>query len=209
MIPLYELLHPFGVVAGQHVVDNISGDSLNERWTTGNFTGGTPVFTMIDGIDEGFEIDSGSSSANKGGFIAFNGIRQYDNTLVALIASMKFMDTTVILANVGLQGDSPNFTKDRLESRLDTNTSSNILLLTKDASTSSSVDSGLAADTNWHTHDLKLDSIAAKQWIDGTFKGIKTTNLPTTALEPTFFVVQRGTTSKEARIRYIEVYNIA
>jgi len=103
MIPLYELLYGSSL-AKQRVVDDFSGDTLNERWTTNNVSGSN-TFQMSDNIDGGFEIVTGSS-LNNAGSITFNNIRQYSNVGASVIQVSQSTSAVDRLKQGGLSNSS-------------------------------------------------------------------------------------------------------
>ena len=57
---LYEQLNPLTTIAGQHFVEDFSGDTLDTfRWYTGNSTGGTVA--MSDSVNGGVILDTGGT----------------------------------------------------------------------------------------------------------------------------------------------------
>ncbi len=204
MRSLYELLHPLGVIAGQQVVDNFSGDSLNERWTTLN-RAGTNTFQMNDGIDQGFEIISDTSELDSG-VIAFNDINHYSETgsvnisVARLVTSItdQFMftgftnDDGTSVDRVGLDTDSSGNTK--------------FLLITTNVS-NTTVDTGINLDLIFRLWRTEIQSSLCKLSDESGLLAISTTNLPDTPLQPYFRMGTRVFASRTGRIRYMEAWN--
>lgn len=205
---LYEHLFPLTTVMKQRVVDNFDGDSLNERWQTNVFSGGTPTFAMVDAVDEGFEIDSASSVSPRGGFINFNVIRQYDFDNAIHISEWRVLSIASVITACGFGGDAPTLSDHRCEARFDSVVGANYLLLTSDGTTNTTSDSGVVADTNFHTFKTRLTSTLAELFIDGALETSKTDRLPAAKMEPIFIVLQRSAAAKQGHIRYYEAFNV-
>ena len=73
---VYEITNNLSTVAGQHMIDYFSGNSLDDRWTLQNNTA-LPTVAMQDSVDGGLLMTN--TGAGGGGSICFNGIKQYAN----------------------------------------------------------------------------------------------------------------------------------
>jgi len=202
---LYEQLFALTTVMKQRVVDNFSGDSINERWTqdTGS---GSPTYAMDDAVDGGFKITTGATDGYWGA-IHFNDIRQYahDGSVVIVVmqstTSGSFNQTESGLSDVMNTGSTDCI---KLRNMFQ---STNYDLFTGDGSTSSKTESSITNDTSWHVHKGELDASNAYHTIDGTLETTKTTNLPDGKMEPYFFQKTNTNSGRTGNIRYLEAYN--
>lgn len=75
-------------------------------------------------------------------------------------------------------------------------------------------DSGVAADTNWHTFKIVhnvLPSESYEYWLDNVLVGTRTTNIPTLGMQPFSYIVNTTANAKTFDIDYFEwcVYGIS
>jgi hypothetical protein len=206
MRSLYELLHPSGVVAKQRVVDNFSGDALNERWTTFS-SAGSGTFAMTDTINEGFSITT-STTNDAYAEIDFNDKRQF-GTSSGFISEVKRVSATSANLGVGLANTIMLTNNTSHYGWLNQTTDTNYLMVSNnDTSTRTTVDSGEPIDENWHTLSAILNATNVRGYFDGDFKTVESTDLPLIKMQPSLIIdAPSGANSKEARIRYFEAYN--
>jgi len=81
---LYSKLHRPTVIAGQHMVENFSGEELDQRWNFTNIAGSGSV-AMKDGVDDGVEITTGTATSNRSE-IDYGSIRHYNFDDAIMIA---------------------------------------------------------------------------------------------------------------------------
>jgi len=204
---LYEQLFPLSVVMKQRFVDNFSGDTLNERWTTYDETGAN-VFAMSDAVDGGFQISNDGSPTGERGGIAFNDKRQYEQTGCVWISVCKWTDIAVLgqsglknaVGDQGLHYFVVELVKDGTFFRIEHNDG---------AGGRVSTDTALALDTNYHIFKGQLTSSDGKLSIDGVLGATATSNLPAAKLQPLGLFVQdtSGTTGATGSVNYFEAYN--
>lgn len=201
---VYEMFDPLTTVRKQRFWDFFDGDDLRSWWTTNNIQG-TPTFQMADVVDEGFEIITGAT-ANDGGQILFNNIRQYSNTASMMISVIRALSNASQSAEVGLRQVISGLNFALVGQKTDSSTT-DYIIDTSDATTRTQTVATFALDTVFHVHQLELTSANAKYSIDGGLEVTKTTNLPTLKLQPVYFVQTLTTVAKTGRIRYLEVFN--
>ncbi len=206
---VFELTDPFGFDRKQRFWDYFDGDALRSWWTTGIFSGGSPDFTMIDGKNEGFEIDSSSVASLDGGFLWFNDIRQFDPASMRLIVELKALSNTDTVVSTGVAENNTFGTTDEgFSSGVDTATSTSFFLHKAiDSVGLTQVTGTVVLDTNWHRFKIDGNSLGSKYWIDGKLDVIQTTRTPTAKVQPVMFVIQRSATPIQGRIRYLECWN--
>jgi hypothetical protein len=202
---LYEQLFALTTVMKQRVVDNFSGDSLNERWTQWNETG-TGTFAMSDEVDGGFSIITDATSGRSG--IGFNNIRQYSNSGLVVIAVIKRVSASNARTAVGAK-NTQDFGAQIQGIQIQNHSGSTYYIIQSgDASTGSSTNMTTSVDTSWHNLKQELGGSDLKAYLDGTLEATHTTNLPTTKMQPLFASRSDASSNAvESRIRYMECYN--
>lgn len=206
MKSLYEILYG-AKVAKQRVVEEFTGDSLDERWTGFN-TAGSGSEAILDSINGGVAITApATNSASR--ILAFNGIRQYDFNSSVVISIWKYDNVSGAIAH-GLMNETAGTpltgTEDYIGVFVTTNPSDG--LGSSDGATGSTVSmNNISSDTNWHWTKIHLQDTFAILVADGSFDAVKTTNLPTVKLQP--FLESRRFTSGAtvSNFRYYEVFN--
>jgi len=202
---LYEQLFALSTVMKQRFVENFSGDTLNERWTT-RILRTAATFAMNDVVDGGFRITVGAGATNEGS-IDFNGIHQFSNTGAVMITVAQhssgsgvtipcgWCNDEVIVIDTG-RTDFANFESQGATWRN----------FTADASTASAT-SGSISDTasTWFVFKSELGASDHKTTIDGVLDITKTTNLPTVKLQPQLAVGNVANMTLD--LRYCEAYN--
>ena len=203
-IALVDLLNPPDFVPKQRVIDNFSGDVLNERWNTRDIAG-SGTFAMSDAVGEGFSITSGATSGNSS-LIDFNDINHYAHNGSVMISVSKNVTSTSYFHVIGLveSGASPADTR---ISYTQDSTNSFQVLHTILNSTSTEVDTSLSLDQNFNLSRLETRASSGLLSVNGILEAISTTNLPDVALQPHFRQGTRTSGAREGLIRYTEVYN--
>lgn len=203
MIPLYELLYG-NTIAKQRVVDDFSGDSLNERWTFNTISAGTGATNDV--IDGGYKIISNTTSGS-GGYISFNDVVRQYGANSKFIASVRLSSTASIRGQVGLI-DVHDFSGiDRYSMAVDTPTNANWNLVTEKTS-STVTDTTVAFTTNLTNVSAEMrGTTSAVGWVNGDFSAIATTTLPTLKMQPWAYHTTTTTTGKSMDILYFEAYN--
>lgn len=200
---LYEHLFPLTTVMKQRVLDNFDGDTLNERWNKRDISG-TGTFAMVDAVDEGFSITTGSS-INNASLIDFNQIRQYSET-----ASILLMVFRRVASSAGrIEGGFKNLTdistdfvavRDLVQDTFKR-------FITADATTAKTTNTSVSVNTLFTSYKIEMKSASAECSIADILEVTHTTELPTAKLEPYFRVRTQTSSVREGRIRYLEAYN--
>jgi hypothetical protein len=205
---VYEMFNPLTEVRKQHFWDWFSGDSLNARWTEFNAIGsGTGV--IQDDVDEGYRFTH-SATMNDWGGIAFDNIRQYAHDGSIIIGIVK----EVYGAGTGGYHFGFTGTLDTTQDQISMITSdppqspTNFGLQTNGAGSQTTTVGSVAHDENWHTMKIELSSTDSKSYIDGVLDVTKSTNPPTSEMQPSLYGIKRTTDSGDyISIRYCEAYN--
>lgn len=203
MIPLYELLNG-NKLAKQRVVDEFSGDSLNERWLITLV--GSATNAMDDTINGGVLLSSGATS-DSASTINFDTISQYDYQSSRMIGIFKINQVSGGL-NYHL-GFAETGSSHYAFIRARNVTSANFHLLTRNTGTIGTTNTTIAYDTSVHSFMISQFTSKCILYIDGDLQVISTTNLPSagqglhaTAQNPS------NATNNSMNVRYIEAYNL-
>lgn len=202
---LVDYLNAPGVVPLQRMNDNFDGDTINERWSV-NTIAGSNTEQMSDGVDQGFEIITDTTSVNRSS-ISFNAIRHYEETGCKVIHVSQAVSTTSIGVQGGLSNTEPDVGDDSIIVGVETAFDGSNFMLKTERSTNTIVSLGVAIDANFHTFEAELRASSGLGSIDGVLSAVSTTNLPTSPLQPIWEVITRTTASRTGRIRYMEAYN--
>jgi len=201
VISLIDQLVAPGVVPLAHVVDNFSGDELDERWTFRIIVGGGSG-TISDVVDGGYTLTP-NSSTNNSVEIDFAGIKHYDP--VGCIQISTFQRTTTLgRAAIGLSNNE-NYGSNLYALEIDS-ADTNLTVWSNDGSWSSS-DTGIVDSENVYKIQNTLNSTSGLTWIDDSLSVVKTANIPSVALQPIVYMQARSASAQTARIRYMECYN--
>ena len=204
---IYDQLNEKGTVSKQRFVENFSGDALDtDRWQQdGLNTNGTLV--MQDSIDGGLLMSTGATSSNMA-FMAFNGVKQYNQNGSIMIAVIKHGQVSGGESYTGLQDGTSQGTVDGAWSYVnDAWKGAYFNLNTQDNNSGSWTTSGVTSDTNWHTHKIVLTSSQASLQIDGNTTTTVSTNLPNERLQPSIGINTTANTNRTLNINYMECYN--
>jgi len=222
---VYESTNPLTTVAGQHMVEWFTGNSLNtDRW--GIVTNASPTFTatMADEIGGGLKLYS-PTSGNYSGCVAFNDtttgnnqspmdIRPFSHTGAVCIFVAKF-DTFSNYSN----GDGAyiGFAQDANQSAGGGNTlmggvKGNDVTFTMQTTNNAGNQTRHwqttpTADTNYHTWRLEAKPTTATMGIDGVLERTTTDTLPEAKMGINMNTVGDGTNTATTYVRYIEAYN--
>jgi len=204
---MYESFNPLTTVNKQHFVEWFSGDALDSIWTQTTIGAGT--FAMVDAVDEGFSLlTSGSTSDEL--IIDFATKNQYSETASVIIAVRKVVTITGNnVSYVGLIDTNANgfvagqdFVTAEKHSGV-----TNFSLQTGDGTSISRTSSSIVGDTNFHSFKIECGSSNIKLTLDGVLEVTKTSNRPTTNMQPAFEQLANDAAAYESRIRYLECYN--
>jgi len=200
---LYEQLHPLTFVAKQRVVENFSGDTLNERWTITET--GTGTQAMADSVDGGFLVTTSTGASDKI-TLNFNNKRQYAHDGSGFICVAKRFTSAMI---IGFNDTLTTWDNPSNESGVNSKGSASFqTAITSDSTTQTETNTSIAPDTNFRSYKGELDGTDFELTIDGVLEVTKTTNLPIAKMQihSPFTFVESGVAGKVA-VRYLEAYN--
>ena len=194
-----------GGLSNQRFVENFSGGSLDtDRWQ--QTQSGTGIFAMSDSVDGGFTLYPASGNTNYAQ-INFNNKKHYSKTGSVLISVWKQPTNTGGASTMQMaSSNGTSWNTNSCGTRLWT-TDSYFKLRTADASTVSQTDTTVARDTNFNLFKHEMKSSSAELSINGVFQLSKTTNLPTSDLQPAPFAWNENGNRDYLHIRYMEAYN--
>jgi hypothetical protein len=201
---VYELFNPLTTIARQHFWEWFDGNDLSSIWNKNDLVG-TNTFQMADAIDEGFEIVTGAGGSDNGQ-IDFNAKRHYDPTECIMIAVARNKSLSANRLRIGLGNTAFNVNVQVMF--LEANTQdTNFELATSDATLSFTA-TDVTLDSNFHSIKLEGTSANVQLTLDGVLKVTKTTNRPTSNVQPQMYVLDLATSSaKTGQCRYLEVFN--
>ena len=193
------------IVPKQHFVEWFSGDAIDTIWTVTTLAGSNTE-QMSDGVNQGYEIITGTSSANRSS-IAFNNIRHYEETGCVFIHVSQVTSTASIGSQTGLSATAPEIGDDTIAVGYDTALLGTNYMLKTERVSSTITDTGVAADTNFHKFKGQMRASSALASVDDVLSAVSTANLSINPMQPIHEVITRTAASKTARIRYYEAYN--
>ena len=197
-----------GVTQRQHFVEWFSGAVLNtDRWTYATITG-SPTSAMGDSVNGGYQITG--TANNDASQITLNGRTQFSNSSVFIMVAKK--DQSAANINGGLRSTSgATLHPPSSVAHVYNGSYTNITLVTGDASTTSTADSGVAQDQAWHNYKIEMNGNSGPTifTLDGVLKNTKTTNIPTDgySYQPGICFQQRSVTNANGNFLYCEAWN--
>ena len=202
---VYEITNNLSTIAGQHMIEYFSGNSLDDRWTTNNVQG-TSTYAMADEVDGGFKITLAVGQWNRG-TIYFNDIMQFAHDGSVCIGVVKAPDThSEVYSGLVAGADMSNGTFNYCQYSQATN-QANKRMITHNGSSMSETFTDVAVDTAWTEFKLMLDSASSSISLSGVLKATNTQYLPLAKMQGGFMVRARDDPVKSGQIRYMECYN--
>ena len=198
---LYEQLNPLTTVAGQHFVEDFSGDTLDTfRWYSGNSTGGTVA--MSDSVNGGVILDTGGTQVRTE--INLQNIRPFDSQASACIWVGKTGQTTNTELLFGLADANGLASSDVAFVDFNSGSSANWRL---NESFSETLDTSVAVDTNFHIFKLELGSSSVGLSIDGVLGATSSAAINSDKLQPEVHLHDLSATTNTASFTYCEAWN--
>lgn len=205
---LYEQRSAFTALQKLGFYDWLMGNGVDTDIWRNYVDSGAAEVVMADDIDEGLQIRTGAASASIGS-IDFNGIRPFSHTASLIFLIAKRVTTTNAKAIAGFNGLTTG-SLDGLNSALyyDETSATFKELYTSDGSTSSKTDTDVAVDTSFHNVTIECGSANIKLSLENVLKVTKTTNRPTSKLQPVLGAYTTTTAYAYARYKYVEALNL-
>lgn len=206
-LSLYEQVADLSTIKKQWFFDLFQGDALDtDRWNEENNTG-TCTFAMSDTINGGFSISTNTTAGGHGA-ITFNLKRPFSNTASVFISRFRSDNLSDYLVHAGFSevANAVTPSNDWALWRHQFNTA-NFLISTSDNTTSSSTQSSVARDDQYHTFKATLGASNCIGDLDGVQEITKTTNLPSAKLQPNLAVRNSDSIVHTGYFTYYEAYN--
>ena len=202
---VYNLFREDTTIGKAHFWEWCSGaDNDTFRWTE-NTISGTITFDVFDAVNGGYRIFIAASSGH--GQYDFNNKRQYAHDGSKLISVFRHGAGSLQKTYVGLHGDTTATPSNFAQHEQDWAQSFQ-RLVTKDGTTESATNTTLANSETYESSMMELTASDCDLWIDGVLEvDGKTTNLPTTKLQPVMGLLNNGSTNRGAYFSYIEALN--
>lgn len=179
--------------------DDFVTSSLLNMWLVA-FSGSGSTVDVIDGIGGQVNVTSGSVADD------YAELRVSNKTLIKsanfkVAGRFKLSSNLNTVVEFGLFGDSNNLIRFVYD---ESATPGNWSGETINSGTSTSTDTSVAADTNWHIFEIRGTDTDIKFYIDGTLRATNTTNLPSALLRLYLKQTSKTTTSRTTTCDYIE-----
>lgn len=178
--------------------DDFVGSNWDNRWWSGRGTGGG-ISTQADSVVrvrananltyEMYQTDKCDFS------VAANAI---------MTSRYKLSHTTSIQGEIGFEAASPDNSNNWITLYYDSSVGANWQAQSASAGTPTTVDTGIAADTNFHEFRIETTSSKITYFLDGTLAATITTNIPTMLLQPYVFVVSKTGSARDVIFDWIE-----
>jgi len=194
------------VVPKTHFVEWFSGSALDSIWTIINLNGSGGSSGMSDTIDGGFFLTTQTTAAHLKA-ITCNDIKHYAHDSSVFIGIIKTTSTAGQTAFTGCVADDAFSNSFALIGQDTGQSTTDFVIRTDDGSAESSTAATFALDTIFHNHKVELTSSNNLYTIDGGLEVTKTSNRPTTSLQPLGEVQRLSGGARTAHIRYLEAYS--
>ena len=198
---VYEITNNLSTIAGQHMIDYISGNTVDDRWYKG--CAGSPSLGMNDEVNGGAFFKTHTLS----GYdvrMSFNNIDQYSHNSSTFITTVR-RDTADSHISAGLQSvESSSDTESGVYR--DSSSETYKSLKTADSGYTESF-SDVPVGTSFTNVKIEYGSSALQLTINGVLKITKETDRPTVVLQPNFVCTATTTGGKAGSVRYVEAYS--
>jgi len=159
--------------------------------------------TMVDGVDEGYQLTT-TTTANNTSSLDATGPGQFDHQNSVSISTHRHAVTTTIWCIIGLGSNLFQDDFSVVEAR--PAVSANYQLVTNNGGVTRT-DSTIAIDTSTHNYKIQNTSADITLDIDGILRATSTTTLPQAGMGPQFWLRNLGSTAQDTRIKYFEAYS--
>lgn len=200
-----EMVSPPHVVKKSWFVDYFDGDALRAWWNLNDVVG-TGSVAMVDAIDGGLRLTSGTTTADNTQ-LTFNNIRHYLETSCSCISTWKRNSASGV-CNVGLKNPITQMYGLHLFMGDDRNDQTFKRLITNSITSLTTVNTDVLVDTAFHKWVLEIiSSTNGTLKLDGILKATVSIDLPTLRLQPTISAFALDSIACQTDIRYFEVFN--
>jgi hypothetical protein len=172
------------------VVWSLRGSGGSANMVDGSIGGQLHVTASNNKTQEVYQSSVSYSAASKSSFAS--------RSQLASVAS--------VALSLGFNAASPNNATSLAAWVFDTALGTTWRIRSVVGGSTTTTDTGITADTNWHEYGVIIDATAVQFFLDGAFVAAITANIPTLELSPFFLLASNGGT-KEAYIDFIEAWN--
>lgn len=178
--------------------EDFIGTNYDNRWWFGRGSGGS--------------ISNQDNSVLRVRATAGNIYELYQNDLTdfsvaafaALTSRWRVSATTSMSGEIGLEAASPDNGTDWIAFIFNTDVGANWLAQSATGGLVTTVDTGVAANTNFHEFRIATTSSAITYFLDGRLVATITTNISPLLLQPYCYVVSKGGASRDVLFDWIE-----
>ena len=204
---VYEITNNLSTVAGQHMIEYFTGNSLDsKRWDTTLVNGGTVA--MSDAVNGGVIISTNTASGTSSAYIDFADVKQFGATSSMIWTAIHSHSANGESYTGLTAGSSGGSADDQITSYVNTGwKSSNFDLYTYGGGAGTWTDGTIAGLTSNHTQKLELTGTAGNSYVDGVLNVTSTTTLPDANMQPFFGLNSSDTTNKTINVTYCEAWN--
>ena len=188
------------------------GDALKGYWDQNDLSGGA-TFAMADDVDEGFGITVSAVAANRATITVANTERHFDPLNCVVESIQRKLSAVDGIYAVGFgnrtDGDVGNTPDEAVI--IQNSTTQTFLRLANVRGVSQSVaNSTVPQNAVFNRTRIAVTATNSKMFIDGLLEATLTTDLPlsSTKLYAGFKAQNVGAVTSEARIRYMEAFNV-
>jgi len=203
---VYEMFNPLTDVRKQHFWEWFSGTSLNsKRWYTHSTGGGNSGASMYDAVNGGVRLRAENVDAHCS--IALNFIQQFSPTSSSVIWVGE--RTSGNLECMWGLGDNSIWTNASDVALWENYGDGQTYLrgVSNDGGGSSASDSDVAVNVTLNCLKIDLSSSNLIYYYNGVSKITKTSDRPTTKLEPLFDSTNKSGSTRDAKATYCEAWN--
>ena len=204
---MYESFNDLTTVNKQHFVEWFTGNTLRtDTWNKNNSDAGYTI-EMDNSVDGGLKMINNASHTHAAK-LDFDLIRQYSPTASTVI----YVGKTVTSSGgtiIGLGNDyRHNNSYESAAVQWDAgNSGGTVYILSGDGTAQSATTTGISRDANLHVYKLGLTSTALTCSVDGVAGTSKTSNRPSSKMQPLLSVYSYSGNTTQLNINYYEVYN--
>ena len=199
---VYEITNPLTTVAGQHMIDYFSGNSLDSRWTR-TFSGGT--VGMSDSVNGGY-LMSGTGGQNEG--LWFNDINQfgYNGSVMIFVSYGTLATRTKCIGGLSDDYNSTLSSINKANIMDDTAGSCQAQTANGSTDTTTAMSGSDLSDGSLGVYKIKTAATSVEFSDSGVLEATIVATLPSAKMEPVF-IMSSVTGTNTMGITYCEAYN--
>ena len=204
---VYEMFDPLSEVRKQHFWTWFSGSiPLKNYWNITNVLGTGSVAINDLSTNLGINVNTGSN-INDETQINFNDIKPFSPIASVMISVGRPVANAVQIGYCGLSGDNKTYNGVEKALCISDDADTFFALSTADAVTSSDTEGSDTLDLNIKSWKLELNPSAINMILNGVTDVTKSTNLPTSRLQPAIGAKALASTTRAWQLNYYEAFN--